>query len=249
MSKWLIVRFCIVALAVGFAVQCALASQGKEHDNLIPALVLKQKHFYWGDTETIVCLDGVRINNKGRMFYSLVATSPKWDVTVFRDDDRTYLKQSLNDFESAGLVNNFVVNKQTRLFGTKSEETKVKVNGVSVTQIVHGPHIYQYLPLNGYASKPVERILYATYKLPTNNGIPVKLVKHRNGLDWMTGLNDPGSQKVLLETIRIEKVRVSRDIFIPPQNYQLSRSMQEVLMSKVSRDASGDLEVLIGGKK
>lgn len=242
-------RLFFVALAVSFAMQCALASQSKELDDLIPALVLKQKHFYWGDTETIVCLDGIRINNKGRMFYSLVASSPKWDVTVYRNDDKTYLKQSLSEFEVAGLVNNFVVNKQARLFGTKSAETKVKINGITVTQIVHGPHLYQYLPLAGYASKPVEQILYATYKLPTNNGVPIKLVKHRNGLDWMTGINDPGSRKVLLETIRVEKTKVPRSIFIPPQNYKLSRSMQEVLMSKVSRDASGDLEVLIGGKK
>ncbi len=249
MIRQSIKRLLVLAVSMSFAFQCVWASQPTNKEPLIPALKIKQKHYYWGDTETIVSLAGLRINNRGRMFYSLVASSPSWDVTVFRDDDKTYLKQHLATFESTGMVNNFVVNKHPRRFGFKTEEIPAKVSGIPVRQIVHGPQIYQYLPLGNFAAKQIEGILYTAYKLPTNGGIPVKLVKRANGLDWMTGLDDPGSQKSLLETYRIEQVRVSKSIFEAPQNYRLSRSMQEVLMSRTSRDASGDLEVLIGDKK
>lgn len=243
--KWLL----MLAVPVCLTVQFACASQSTDKSKLIPALVFKQKHFYWGATESIISLNGIRINNRGRMFYSLVASSPSWDVTVFRDDDKTYLKQSLSDFESSGLVNNFVVNKQARIFGRNIPESLAKLNGFTIKQIIVGPHLYQYLPLGNIVPKQAERILYAAYKLPTNNGIPIKLIKHRTGLDWMTGINDPGSQKVLIDTYKIDKITVSPDIFKAPEHYKLSASMQEVLMSKVSRDASGDLEVLIGDQK
>lgn len=183
------------------------------------------------------------------MFYSLVARSPTWDVIVFRDDDKTYLKQTLSDFESTGIVSDFVMEKRPRNFGLKKEETPIKISGIALKQLVHGPHSYQYLPLGRYAAKQVERILYIAYKLPTNGGIPVMMHRYKKGLDWMTGIKDPGGHKTLLETTKIENVLVSKRIFEAPLNYKLSRSMQEVLMSKTSREASGDLEVLIGDKK
>ena len=238
-----------LAVPLSFAFQFANASPSFDQSSLIPALKLKQKHYYWGDTETTVSLDGIRIDNRGRMFYSLVAKSPSWDVIVFRDDDKTYLRQSLSDFESTGMVNNFVVEKRPRNFGFKKEETLVKFDGITVKQLVHGPHFYQYLPLGMVAAKQVERILYIAYKLPTNGGIPVMMRKYTKGTDWLTGIKDPGRHKALLETSKIENLRVSKSIFDAPLNYKLRGSMQEVLMSKTSRDASGDLEVLIGDKK
>ncbi|MBK9773545.1 MAG: hypothetical protein IPP57_22480 [Candidatus Obscuribacter sp.] len=130
----------LLAVPLSFVFQFANASPSSDQSSLIPALKLKQKHYYWGDTETIVSLDGIRIDNRGRMFYSLVAKSPSWDVIVFRDDDKTYLRQSLSDFESTGMVNNFVVEKRPRNFGFKKEETLVKFDGITVKQLVHGPH-------------------------------------------------------------------------------------------------------------
>ncbi len=75
---------CLTAGTLASALSCT--AQSTKHSTLIPALKLTQTHFYFGDTETIVSMKGVRINNHGRMKFVLVAKSPDWVVNVFRTD-------------------------------------------------------------------------------------------------------------------------------------------------------------------
>ncbi|MBS1991267.1 MAG: hypothetical protein JSS83_12165 [Cyanobacteria bacterium SZAS LIN-3] len=234
-------------LAVITGISAAHAAQDKTN---ISALKLTQTHHYWGETETIVSLQGLRINNRGRMRYSLVAKSPDWSVSVFRDDDKTYLTQPLNQFEANGIISNFVLQKQEKDTGLDRPPSTVQIDGITVKQLASKGQVFQYMPLAGIAAPQVERILFTTYKLPTNGGIPVKLIKNRKGVDWMTGLDTTGSRKTLLVTSRIEHIQVPGQIFELPGGYRRSKSMQEVLMSNASRESAGDFdEIFETGKQ
>lgn len=205
------------------------------------ALRLTQRHNYWGETETIVSMNGLRINNKGRMKYSLVARSPKWEVVVFRDDDKTFINQSLQDFEKTGLISDAVVKHYPHTLGAQSKVRKGKI-GALTTLISSEPFAeMEYLPLKNIATEPVEAILYAAYKLPTNGGIPIKYTKILSGYK---NPNNRGAPRIYFSTARVEHIDVSRKLFEPPRGYTRCKSMQEVLLSKISREASGDFDEL-----
>ncbi len=69
-------------------------------------------------------------------------------------------------------------------------------------------------------------------------------------MDWLTGLKRSGQLRNVLYTSGLQKVKVNKEIFEAPVGYKRAASVQEVLMSKVSRDASGDMDEIfeIGGK-
>lgn len=237
----LLLRIFLTLISIGaFHWQSANADTDSK-SNLVAALKLTQTHFYWGDSETIVSEQGLRINNLGKMHFSLVASSPNWDVTVFRDDDKTYLRQSLKQFLLSGLISDFVVSRQPQSIGAGAPVTNVKIGDSTVKEIKLVKDIYQYLPVKNLAPA-IENILYATFKTPTNGGLPIKVTKRQRGRDWLTGLQRTDSQKVLLNTKEIKHVMVNKSIFEAPRGYQPRHSMQEVLMSKANRDAAGDMD-------
>lgn len=62
------------------------------------------------------------------------------------------------------------------------------------------------------------------------------------GVDFLSGLETKGDYKVDLDTKTIEQTKVSQDLFVAPSGYARSKSVQEVLISKIGRDASGDFD-------
>lgn len=233
---------CATAIMHVFIVALIATTSTSAHAE--PALKLTQKHNYWGDTETIVSMNGLRINNKGRMKYSLVARSPEWDVTVFRDDDKTFLSQNLQQFEKTGLISDYVVKKYSRSVTAPGPVRTGKVGDLA-TQIFTRPFAeLESLPLKNIASPPVEAILYAAYKLPTNGGIPIRFTKIMKGSGSMFSSGSKGTRRNYLITTRIEHTNVATKLFEPPTGYTRCKSMQEVLLSKISRDASGDFDEL-----
>ena len=208
----------------------------------IAALKLEQTHFFYGETETIVSLQGLRINNRGRMHFSLVAAGPSWNVTIFRADVKTYISESFNDFLVNGLVSNFVVKRQDSASSVGSVIRRRKVDGFVVRELGSNRDVFAYLPLDNIAAPQVERLLYSIYRTPTNGGIPVTFTKKLSGRDWMTGLDSAGSMRVYISTRSIKAVQVPADFFQPPAGYRLSKSKQEVMMSKDSREASVDFD-------
>jgi len=187
-------------------------------------------------------MTGVRINNHGSMKYSLVAASPQWNVTIFRDDDHTFVSQSLKQLEKNGIVSSFVFNRPERNENPTGPHRTPKIGDMKVEQIMGVREVFAYLPIEGITVPPVQRIIHETYKMPTDGGIPVKFSKSLRGAETLTGMNLTGTIRVYLSTTNIEKIKVSPDIFQPPVGYKLAKSMQEVLLSKNSRDASEDLD-------
>jgi hypothetical protein len=208
-----------------------------------PALKLTQKHNYWGDTETIVSKNGLRINNKGRMKYSLVARSPDWKVIVFRDDDKTFISNSLPQFEKTGLISDFVVKKYPRTIGGAPTRTG-KIGGLTTRISSERFAELESLTLKNIASQPVEAILYEAYKLPTNGGIPIRYTKIMRGSNPMFGPSLKGTRVNYLTTSRVEHIDAPSKLFEPPRGYTRCKSVQEVLLSKISREASGDFDEL-----
>lgn len=237
-----IISIGLVVACIAFVQSECFAQTGKQN-RTVSALRLAQRHNYWGDMETIVAEQGVRINNKGRWGYSLVAKKPDWKVTVFRDDDKTYHSRELKQFLQGGIVSDMMVKKQNRVTPPGGLETTRKLGDALVKDIRRQRSEYSYLPLKGIAAPQVESILYEALKVTTNGGIPLRQYKIvQGGVDWMTGLNSAGDERMLLNTRKIERVKVPISTFDAPSGYSMSKSVQEVLLSKKGRDASGDFD-------
>lgn len=240
-----------MAVLIALSLHCSASVQAGGAAKLIPALKLTQSHDFWGVSETIVSLQGMRLENKGRMHFTVVASRPSWAVTVFRDDDKVFIRESLEELESTGLVSEFLVVKKRRLFDGRGSKFTSKIGEFSISEVRGPREQFAYLPLGKLAAPEVERILYTVFKQPTNGGIPIKYGRVQKGVDWMTGLKRGGQIRNVLFTSDIKRVMVSPAEFEPPVGYRMAASVQEVLMSKVSRDASGDMDEIfeIGGKK
>ena len=206
------------------------------------AVKLTQMHFYWGETETTVSQKGIRISNQGRQKFTLVAASPAWTVTIFRDDDRTYVSESLKEYESTGIVNAMVLNKPERTEQYNGLPQKMKIGNTWVNVLRGNREEFANLPLGKIAAPEVERILSTTYRIPTDQGIPLFFTKKQKGIDRMSGLDKTGERRVYLQTSKIENIRVSPSIFTAPSGYRLCKSKQEVVLSKANREASGDFD-------
>lgn len=242
----------IGAVVCGTALNCSESmARGSKAASLVPATKLSQTHSYWGDTETIVSMVGVRINNRGRMRYCLVAKSPDWNVTVFRDDDKTFYTQSLTQYMDTGILSNFIMKRKDRIIDSGILPRDKKIGGVVVKQIKTPRTEICYLPIDHLAAPQVESVLYEAYRVPTNGGIPVRWTrKIAGGVDFMSGLDTRGDYRIFLSTKNIEHSMVSPNLFVVPKGYARTKSVQEVLISKMGRDASGDLDEMfeIGNK-
>lgn len=236
MKRYVLLTSSLVAAFLLNSPDCFAKVSGGE-----AALKLTQTHFYWGDTETIVAKHAVRINNKGRMKYTLVATSPDWTVTVFRDDDKTYTQKSLSEFVKTGLLTEFVLKPQNRTVGGDGPITDSKFEGLATKRYVGPRSVCEYIP---NAEPAVEAILYAAYRLPTNGGIPLRFMKTLRGRDAMSGMDETGQLRVYIKTKTVEHINVPKAYFKPPDGYKKSKFVQEVVLSKTSRDASGDFDEL-----
>jgi len=209
----------------------------------IPVLKLKQTHYYWGESEVYISMDGIRIDNRGRMHFSLVAAKPNWDVTIYRTDDKTCVHESLEEFKATGVVSDFLVKRHAKLFLTRAQKKEsIKIFSLDGRRCTNAGELYEYIPLGKLAAPEAEDILYTVYKIATNNGIPTRFIKKLKGVDWLSGVNGDGSVKVYITTQSIESKMISPDLFLPPKGYRTAKSVQEVLLSKDNRDASGDLD-------
>jgi len=195
-------------------------------------------------------MQGIRIDNRGRMHFSLVAAAPKWDVTIYRTDDKTCVHETLDQFKATGVVTELLVKKQARSFEKLAKDkTDIKIGPLPGRRLTNARALYEYIPLGKYAAPQAEDVIYTVYKLPTNGGIPTKYLKRINGTDWLSGVKRDGSAKTYITTQSVDMTKISPDLFVPPSGYRVAKSVQEVLLSKDNRDASGDLDVFFDSNK
>ena len=235
---------------VGFLCACLMPSihttAAKAANNkTVDALKLTQIHNYWGRSEITIAPQSIRIDNLDRMHFSLVAKSPDWSVTVFRDDDKKYIKRTLAEFTGSGLVSMFMYKVEKPVCAQKALYKDRKIGTTNVKCFKNALVLCEYMPLEKTTAPQIEEIMYAFCRTPTNGGIPIAYSKTLEGRDWMSGLDRRGDKKNVLTTCKIERVKVAASIFDPPKNYKLATAMQSVLMSKQNRDASDDVDQII----
>ncbi len=85
----------------------------------VNAIQLKQMHYFLGPHLVTVAKDAVRVENTGRFKYIVVAKAPDWRINIFRNDDKTYFSESLQEFEETGLVSDFIVSRRSHFQNPK----------------------------------------------------------------------------------------------------------------------------------
>lgn len=208
------------------------------------ALRLNQTHTFMGRCQLTVSAHGIRIENLDKLKFVLVAKAPDWRVTLFRNDDKTYFSQSLNEFQNTGLMSGFVMVDRPRLLKVgEYNKSSFKFCGHEVFRWTGRNSTFKYLPL-GKVAPPVESIIFAAYKIPTNGGLPVSYVKAQSGRDYTTGVSEEGRLETLLDTSKIESVADDPELFLAPIGYKKAKSVGVVFVGAAARHESGDFQNL-----
>lgn len=184
------------------------------------------------------------MEDTGSWKFVLVAKAPDWNVTVYRNDDKIYFTEPLEQFIDTGLVSQFLVARRDRSFGQGTLQTlPTSVAGVRCKRISDNHALLDYIPHQTLVEPQIVHILYETMRVPTNNEIALRFVQSKAGTDWMTGLKESGMQ-IFLTTKSAKSVVVNSKIFDKPVGYKLSKSLREVLISNARRESSSDAKDL-----
>ncbi len=212
----------------------------------IAAIRLSQTHYFMGTQQVTIAPNAVRIDNTAQLGYVLVATAPNWKVTIFRPDDKTYFTEQLKIFQDTGMMSDMIIGRRERNFTDRPfRTTTMMLTGFKVERITSLRSTLKVLKLDGIAAPQIEKILYAAYKLPTNNCIPVAFTATHNNADFITGMQNKGKLEVLLETQKIEKVKVASNYFLPPANLKKAASIRDVVVGHANLKKSEAAEIMI----
>jgi hypothetical protein len=209
------------------------------------AIKLKQTHFFMGAADVTVASNGIRIENTAQLKFTLVAKAPEWRVYVYRLDDKTYFSQSLKEFEQNGLMSNFCFPFKNAMFtGKRYTSEALTIDGFKVIQLIARGEKLRYMDI---VTLPLEvkKIMYASYKVPTNGGIPVQYVYHVSGVDVVTGMDRKNEIENALDTTTIKRVKVSQQEFELPPGLTSIHSMREVVAGNNTRNRDDDMKALL----
>lgn len=208
------------------------------------AVFLRQTHFFFGEFAVTFTEKAIRMENVGSFRFILVSRAPKWQVDVFRTDDKVYFSEPLKDLEDTGLASGFLLGFRDRIprdIVRKPREFLFHNMPAMRSQTPYSQ--YEYLKLGSYAPE-IEKIFFAAYKTPTCGGIPLLIEQRSYGKDWMTGKDDNGSVKAKLRTTTFALRTVSADIFELPSGYKKAPSLREVVSGSNSRKESEEFQNL-----
>jgi hypothetical protein len=146
-------------LCVSISLTLAAPALAKEH-----ALKLDQVHGFMGRGQLIVSAKGIRLENKDKLKFKLVAKAPDWRVTIFRDDDKTYFSESLKEFQGSGLFSGFVMFLKSRyLSNARYKKSNIKFLGRDAIHWAGKGQTLICLPFASLAPE-AETIVLAAYK-------------------------------------------------------------------------------------
>ena len=218
------------------------------------ALQLDQTHSFMGRGLLTVSAKGVRLENKDKLKFILVAKAPDWRVTIYRNDDKTYFSESLKVFENTGLFSGFVMLPPGKhLRSTGFTRSSFNFCGREAIRMTSRKATLKYIPLGNIAPE-VESIVYAAYKTPTNGGLPLLYVKAHSGKDYTNGASQEGHLENIIDTSKIESVEDNPNLYTAPSGYKLVKSLGLVFAGSSVRDDSVDFQNLFdmklpGGRK
>jgi hypothetical protein len=155
----------------------------------------------------------------------------------------------LQEFEDTGLVSGFIMTKKRRVLDPRTfRQSHYLFDGQEITRLTANSVTLKFMPLGAYPPQ-IERILYAAYKSPTNNGIPIGYSMTRGGKDYVTGMNQEGERADVLVTTKIARVTVGPQTFVVPKGYKLVKSVGHVVAGSTARDESADFQNLFENPK
>jgi hypothetical protein len=242
---WLVV----IVFCFGWIVfQCSSAYASER------AIELDQVHTFMGRGQLIVSAKGIRLENKDKLKYTLVAKAPDWRVTIYRDDDKTYFSESLSEFVSTGLFSGFVLLQKERLLKASNfTKSSIKFLGRDAVSWTRPHQTLKCLMVTNLAPE-AEKIIWAAYKTPTNGGLPLVFIKAQSGKDYTSGANQEGHMETILNTTKIENIDSNPRLFEAPSGYKLAKSLGVVFAGSAVRHDSVDFQSLfdmkpLGGRK
>jgi len=238
----------VIVLVSGYRACAQPTKKSDAHQGKLRAVQLKQIHYFLGNTTVTACMSGVRIDSTGRLNWALVAREPNWDVTVFRDDDKKYKRLPLKDFDIAGLMPQFVQTFRPRAVPSAAPPYAFKFFGFPARRVVNQYQNHEYMVITSIAAPQAERIVFASYRLPTGFGLPLRYIGTSDTRDFIGGIDKKGYREQALKTTSAKEVYVSPDFFIPPKNYTPVKNMQEVVVSNQGREQSEEFQTIFQGE-
>jgi hypothetical protein len=209
------------------------------------ALKFMQIHYFMGSTEVTITKHAIRMDNTGRLHFSLVAKAPDWTVTVFRNDDKTYYSESLKQLESSGLVAEYLVTWRDRTIKDieRYQSSTTMLFGLQAQQLTSRGTLFMYVPLSQVfnADREIETIMYASYKLSTCGGIPLKVAGRKGKANLLETINMEGQWETYLDTVKIIPVSAKPEDFLAPKGYKRAKSIREVVAGANSRTQSKEV--------
>lgn len=240
----------VICLIMSCVLICLPAVKSAENKSSLPekptlnkcgALLFRQTHNFFGDTILIVAQDAVRMENKARLGFTLVARAPVWRVYVFRTDEKTIVALSLKQFEASGLVNDLLVKTQKRhIEGSRST---FDFFGKKLVRVIGGSSHLDFLPIKSVTTRNVERVVYAAYKCATCGGIPIRLTKSPGKRTWIGFTED--QRRTFLDTKSLASVTVPSSFFDPPKGFRPAESMIAVVSGNKAKSQDQSLMDLL----
>lgn len=217
---------CLVMVLALFAHNACAAPK------LVKALQLRQNHVYLGKIRVLLTPQALRLDGLGKFRFTVVAQSPKWQVTAFRTDDRISFTQSFGEFCDQGLFSNMVMPQRDNTLMPGGAKFLQKISGFPVQQIRLPTTMLKYMIDTSYAAPRAASFFHSAYRVPTEGHIPIEFEVMMMGKDWMTNLNDQGRRRTILET---EKISLDN---VPPTEFEIPRGLAQA--KSMTRIVAGD---------
>jgi hypothetical protein len=212
------------------------------------AIRLEQMHYLLGSTVLTAGNSGVRLDSTGNMHFRLVAAAPDWTVHIYRDDDKIIKSMSIEQFDSAGLMPQFVQTSRAKFIPTSAKPYEFKFFGFDARRIVNIYQTQEYLPIQGLVAPQVERIVFAAYRLPSNGGLLLKYIGTAANHDYIAGLDQRGRKEVCLTTSKATRLTVDDKFYMAPGHYKQARILQEVVVGKQGKDRGNAFQYMLDGR-
>jgi hypothetical protein len=224
----------------------ALGAQPRPGERTIHAIRLTQSHYFMGSELVTIAPDAIRIENTSQLRFTLVSKAPEWKVTVFRLDDKTYFTEDLKTFQDTGLLSDLLIGrKERKILDRPLRASTMMLNGFKIERLTSPWTTLKFMKLDGVASPSIEKILYATYKLPTNGGIPLAFTGTHGTADFITGMQNKGRREINLDTSKIERVSVAPSFFSPPSGFKKAASIRDVVSGHTNRKNSEAANIML----
>lgn len=207
-------------------------------------LQLRQNHVYLGKLRVLLTPQALRVDGLGKFRFTVIARSPKWQVTAFRSDDRIAFTQSFEEFCDQGMFSNMVMPQRENVMVPPGAKFQQKVSGFPVEQVRNQTRMLKYLKNTSYAAPQAAAFFHSAYRVPTEGHVPIEFEVIMLGKDWMTQLSDQGQRRAVLETEKISLDYVPNTEFDIPRGLAPAQSMTRIIVGdtkKMKDTGVGDL--------